>query len=56
MRSIIYTAPAAAARYLTVKIRKRYLIGKISVTELQLAVREMDEARRQYVSGLLVSL
>ncbi len=32
--------------------RKRYLIGKISVTELQLAVREMDEARRQYVSSL----
>lgn len=32
--------------------RKRYLIGKISITELQLAVREMDEARRQYVSGL----
>ncbi|MGB3546937.1 MAG: TolC family protein, partial [Saprospiraceae bacterium] len=32
--------------------RKRYLIGKIAVTELNLAVREMDEARRQYVSGL----
>lgn len=32
--------------------RKRYLIGKISVTELQLAVREMDEARRQYVASL----
>ncbi|MEM9837419.1 MAG: TolC family protein [Bacteroidota bacterium] len=32
--------------------RKRYLIGKISVTELNLAVREMDEARRQYMSSL----
>ena len=32
--------------------RKRYLIGKLSVTELNLAVREMDEARRQYVTAL----
>lgn len=32
--------------------RKRYLIGKLSITELNLAVREMDEARRQYMSSL----
>ncbi|MEL7160276.1 MAG: TolC family protein [Bacteroidota bacterium] len=32
--------------------RKRYLIGKISITELNLAVREMDEARRQYIASL----
>lgn len=32
--------------------RQRYLIGKISITELNLAVREMDEARRQYAAAL----
>ncbi|MEL6275168.1 MAG: TolC family protein, partial [Bacteroidota bacterium] len=32
--------------------RDRYLIGKISITELNLAVREMDEARRQYAASL----
>lgn len=32
--------------------RDRYLIGKISVTELNLAVQEMDAARRRYVSAL----
>ncbi len=32
--------------------RKRYLIGKLSITELNLAVREMDEARRQYMASL----
>lgn len=32
--------------------RKRYLIGKLSVTELNLAVREMDEARTQYIAAL----
>lgn len=32
--------------------RKRYLIGKISVTELNLAVRSMDSARAQYVGAL----
>ncbi|MEM9931106.1 MAG: TolC family protein, partial [Bacteroidota bacterium] len=32
--------------------RKRYLIGKLSVTELNLAVREMDEARRLYMTSL----
>ncbi|WP_169435025.1 TolC family protein [Neolewinella persica] len=32
--------------------RKRYLIGKLSIIELNLAVREMDEARRQYMSSL----
>ncbi|MEM9259277.1 MAG: TolC family protein, partial [Bacteroidota bacterium] len=32
--------------------RKRYRIGKISITELNLAVREMDEARLQYVASL----
>ncbi|MFK8162350.1 MAG: TolC family protein [Lewinella sp.] len=32
--------------------RKRYLIGKLSITELNLAVREMDEGRRQYMASL----
>ncbi|PHI19383.1 hypothetical protein CEQ90_12745 [Lewinellaceae bacterium SD302] len=32
--------------------RKRYLIGKISVTELNLAVSSMDSARSQYFSAL----
>ena len=32
--------------------RKRYLIGKIGITELNLAVGAMDAARRQYVSSL----
>jgi outer membrane protein TolC len=32
--------------------RKRYLIGKLSIIELNLAVREMDEARRQYMTSL----
>ncbi len=32
--------------------RQRYLIGKLSVTELNLAVQEMDAARRQYVAAL----
>jgi outer membrane protein TolC len=32
--------------------RKRYLIGKLSIIELNLAVREMDEARRQYMASL----
>lgn len=32
--------------------RNRYLIGKLSVTELNLAVQEMDAARRQYLSSL----
>lgn len=32
--------------------RKRYLIGKLSVTELNLAVKEQDAARGQYLSSL----
>ena len=32
--------------------RKRYLIGKLSVTELNLAVQEQDAARGQYLSSL----
>lgn len=32
--------------------RKRYLIGKISVTELNLSVRDMDNARVQYIGAL----
>ncbi len=32
--------------------RKRYLIGKIDVSELNLALREQDEARRGYISAL----
>jgi hypothetical protein len=32
--------------------RKRYLIGKLIIIELNLAVREMDEARRQYMASL----
>lgn len=32
--------------------RKRYLIGKLSVTELNLAVQEKDAARAQYLSSL----
>lgn len=32
--------------------RKRYLIGKISVTELNLSVRDMDNARLQYIGAL----
>lgn len=32
--------------------RKRYLIGKISITELNLAVSSMDSARAQYFSAL----
>ncbi len=32
--------------------RKRYLIGKVGVTELNLALREMDEGRRSYISAL----
>ena len=32
--------------------RKRYLIGKISVTELNLAVEAMDASRRRYVASL----
>jgi outer membrane protein TolC len=32
--------------------RKRYLIGKISITELNLALREQDEARLQYLASL----
>jgi len=32
--------------------RKRYLIGKVGVTELNLALREMDEGRRSYIRAL----
>ncbi|MEM1322379.1 MAG: TolC family protein [Bacteroidota bacterium] len=32
--------------------RKRYLIGKIDLTDLNLALREQDEARRSYISAL----
>ncbi len=32
--------------------RKRYLIGKVDVTELNLALRAMDEGRRSYIAAL----
>ena len=32
--------------------RKRYLIGKIGITDLNLALREQNEARRAYMSAL----
>ena len=32
--------------------RKRYLIGKISITELNIAMQEKDEARRNYIAAL----
>jgi len=32
--------------------RKRYLIGKISITDLNLAIREQEEARVSYVNAL----
>ncbi|MEM9820763.1 MAG: TolC family protein [Bacteroidota bacterium] len=32
--------------------RKRYLIGKIGITELNLALREQNESRRSYMSAL----
>ena len=32
--------------------RKRYLIGKVGVTELNLALQEMDAGRRSYISAL----
>ncbi|MEM9919862.1 MAG: TolC family protein [Bacteroidota bacterium] len=32
--------------------RKRYLIGKIGVTELNLAIRELNEARKAYYAAL----
>jgi len=32
--------------------RKRYLIGKIALTDLNLAIREEDEARRSYIRTL----
>ena len=32
--------------------RNRYLIGKILITDLNLALREEAEARRSYVSAL----
>ena len=32
--------------------RKRYLIGKIAIVELNIAIREQDEARRSYIAAL----
>lgn len=32
--------------------RKRYLIGKIGITDLNLALREQNESRRSYISAL----
>lgn len=32
--------------------RQRYLIGKIEIVELNIAIREEDEARRSYISSL----
>ena len=32
--------------------KQRYLIGKIDITDLSIALREKDEARRQYVESL----